>query len=166
MVRQFQQEFLLKTISYDEETRTFRGTIPWQERYGTSWNGAKRWEYEMTFDSEFICIATGNVKSIRTDGSPDDSFNHVYGESLLYVNGGIFNKIRQLLTAPLDDSIRNQTNDDETEIDGLVIRANIEKIRERLSDENVSVRLKHYITTNIGISAFMVKEDDLIDYNL
>ena len=77
-----------------------------------------------------------------------------------------FNKIRQLLTAPLDDSIRNQTNDDETEIDGLVIRANIEKIRERLSDENVSVRLKHYITTNIGISAFMVKEDDLIDYNL
>ncbi|GFH58857.1 hypothetical protein CTEN210_15333 [Chaetoceros tenuissimus] len=153
-------------ISYDEETRTFRGTIPWQERYGTSWNGAIKWNYEMKFDSEFICIATGNVKSIRADGNSDDSFNHIYGESLLYVNGGIFNKIRQLLTAPLDDPTAGQPNDDETEIDGLVIRANIEKIRERLSDENVSARLKHYITTNIGIGAFTMKEDDLIDYNL
>jgi len=41
------------------DPHTFRGHICWLQDCGTTYRGAVRWEYEMRFDAEFLCVASG-----------------------------------------------------------------------------------------------------------
>ncbi len=74
-------------ISFDIETRTFRGTIPWYDTYGSCWQGCKAWNYEMVFDSKFVCILSGNIQSVTLDGGV--GYDHMFGDVLNYRNAAM-----------------------------------------------------------------------------
>ena len=46
------------------DPNTFCGSICWYDDYQTTWNGFSRWDYEMKFDTTFVCIRSGTVKSV------------------------------------------------------------------------------------------------------
>ena len=50
---------------YDEATRTFTGTIEWEEGF----NGDARWEYEMIFSRNFRIIRGGQMQGYARDGT-------------------------------------------------------------------------------------------------
>ena len=56
--KEFQDAF------YDEDTRTFTGTIDWSP---TSWQGDQRWVYQMYFSKDFEQIIGGAVEAIPVD---------------------------------------------------------------------------------------------------
>jgi hypothetical protein len=78
---------------------TFRGDICWLQDYGTTWQGCRQWEYEMHFDSQFVCIIAGRVTSVM-GGDEYYSGEHerrdlsVFGQELLYCNAAIFEVFR------------------------------------------------------------------------
>lgn len=74
---------------------TFRGSVCWYEDYQTTWNGSSRWDYEMIFDSGFLCIRAGTVNGVKIDhenegGSDAEIVSHLttYGVDLHYINAG------------------------------------------------------------------------------
>jgi hypothetical protein len=68
-------------VSWDPDTRTFRGTINWYETHGTTWQGSYSWRYHMVFDSKFLCILTGTVWSRRRPPSSSPSSSLSYEEA-------------------------------------------------------------------------------------
>ena len=110
--------------SYDNETRTFHGTIPWLETYGTCWNGHDSWKYEITFDSEFLCIISGEVSM----GPAERITTSRYGENLNYINAAITERLECQST-----EIEESERDDHIITEGR-------KIATRLSDEGAPSR--------------------------
>jgi hypothetical protein len=47
---------------HEIKQRGFRGEICWLEDFGTTWEGAKKWSYEMKFDSELSYIVSESVQ--------------------------------------------------------------------------------------------------------
>ncbi len=91
-------------ISYDAETRTFTGKIPWMEVYGTTWNGCREWNYVMVFDSQFTCIVSGNVSMGR-----HVFHDSIYGETLNYYNAAIIEILKSGATgARVAESSENE----------------------------------------------------------
>lgn len=130
-------------ISYDSSTRTFRGHIPWYDRYGTSWQGCTSWEYEMTFDSEFLCIVSGEVKNIRNILNQQPTEAYCYGQELNYINCALPEKIRR----------------ESSETDRFIMR-----MRERLLHENAPQRTLVYIMqASIRV---LEHDEDIFDYNV
>lgn len=78
-----------RNISYDSETRTFRGDICWLEVYGTRWQGEAKWSYEIQFDELFLFVEGGTC--CLTEGRPD----HEFGVNLIYVNAAIEDPLRE-----------------------------------------------------------------------
>lgn len=52
-----------ENASYDERTRTFRGTVHWAS---ASWLGDARWEYEMVFADDFMSVVGGQLKAFAS----------------------------------------------------------------------------------------------------
>jgi hypothetical protein len=80
--------------SFDREARIFRGSIHWHDDYGTTWSGDARWDYEMHFDSQFLCIKGGQVKSVTLDTLHDPKVKSQYTTDLFYVNAGFWSHVR------------------------------------------------------------------------
>jgi len=78
------------------DPRTFRGSICWQEEYGTTWQGMARWNYEMKFDPSFYCIVSGQVQCLLASGTEREMSR--YGEDLVYGNAALFDHFQA--TAP------------------------------------------------------------------
>lgn len=79
---------------------TFRGSICWYEDYQTTWNGCCRWDYEIKFDTAFLCIRTGTVHSISMNHDNENvaetevvSIMSTFGVELNYINAGICNTL-------------------------------------------------------------------------
>merc|ERR1712127_598221 len=70
---------LFRNVSYERETRTFRGVIRWEEDFDTTWNGDSEWSYEMVFDPTFAFVESGTC---RVSGGGTQRF----GIDLIYVN--------------------------------------------------------------------------------
>jgi hypothetical protein len=88
-----------RDIEWDESNRVFRGNICWLEDYGTTWQGQRKWSYEMKFDSSFIFILSGTVFSfLKNSEAPHDS--HIFGQDLVYINAST----KDYLAGVLDDS--------------------------------------------------------------
>ncbi len=104
-----------KNHSYDSVTRTFRGRIAWMELYNTTWQGNNEWEYEIVFDSEFVCIIKGGVEH------DNSNFSSTYGESLNYCNAAIVEMIQSKLKEESSSETQNINNDD-TDITGAINR--------------------------------------------
>ena len=142
--------------SYDEETRTFRGTIPWFKKYRTTWNGDASWQYEIVFDSEFLCILSGSItcsskssilsnqKRVRVDN---------YGEHLNYINAAIVERIESRAEVPPPP------------YDFLAMDVKQKEVRnmlKRLDEEDILPDTK----IRLMIAAQGAIHEDHIDYNL
>jgi len=68
-----------ESVSYDETTRSFRGTIDWGQN---TFDGSMRWEYEMIFSENFDSIIGGAVQSFSSDGNKEAPI--YFGRQLLY----------------------------------------------------------------------------------
>jgi hypothetical protein len=73
-----QKAFLNPT--FDEESRTFRGVIEWNE---SAFGGDVRWEYTIVFADSFSHVASGSVRRF-TDASGSPAGESVYGVDLNY----------------------------------------------------------------------------------
>lgn len=82
-----------RNISYDADTRTFRGDISWLEVYGTRWVGEAKWSYEIRFDPQFLYVEGGTCQ--RSEGHP----HHEFGLDLVYVNAAIEDPLRDSIEA-------------------------------------------------------------------
>ena len=74
-----------RDIEWDESGRVFRGNICWWEDYGTTWQGNRKWSYEMKFDSNFTFIVSGTVLMF-TEDSEEHHETHAFGQDLVYIN--------------------------------------------------------------------------------
>lgn len=121
------------SVNTDTEGKTtFRGHICWLQDFGTAWQGSVGWEYEILFDSEFLCIVGGRVQSVSLHPSGTTEVMEdmsTYGETLIYVNAALFDRFQQRERSP---DFRNRFN----------------AIGERLTRQGASVRTLapvHYI---------------------
>jgi len=96
-----------------------------------------RWEYEMHFDTEFMCILSGSVVSIIADDNTRTEMSR-FGETLVYCNAGLFDEVRRRCSSSVvgDNGARSSTTDDE---ESGQQQAAVE-IQQRLRDEGISVR--------------------------
>jgi hypothetical protein len=140
-----------KNIAFDETEHVFRGTIEWQEEYGTTWQGCSKWNYEMKFDSEYTCILSGVVKSI-SNGTEEQEMSS-FGIDLVYINAAVVDKFQSLMS---------HADEEEPEYDRYVRISR--SLRERLQHEGASVRtmaMMHHVLT-----ATQRPESEPIDFNL
>jgi Zinc finger, C3HC4 type (RING finger) len=96
----------------------FRASICWLQDYNTTWQGASRWDYEMKFDTAYLCIISGTVHSVVIDEDVDKStVNETiikmssYGTELDYINAGLFDEFRRKFTSGVldDEATRSPT---------------------------------------------------------
>ena len=149
--------------SYDCNARIFRGKIPWLETYGTTWMGCKEWNYEMHFDSNFVCILSGTVESVTTEGRKKEMSK--FGQSLIYVNAAIRERIEQ---GALEVSVSGEGNsgDGDEDADNKIrkILSFRNEMKDRLVREGATNRtLGKIYEASLGAT---VDEEDPVDYNL
>ncbi len=151
--------------SFDFATRTFEGTIPWQEAYGTCWNGSASWRYKIVFDSEFLCILSGNVfVSTNADASGGTSFSEremsVYGEHLNYINAAIVDRIKYNVSGEITQTTPGGETSEATVVDRIMNE--IQRIKNHLLEEDVHPRTLEVMLRGARGALFA----DRIDYNL
>lgn len=143
-----------KNISFNESERVFRGTIEWQQEYGTTWQGCSKWMYTIKFDSEYTCIVSGKVKSVFHGNNDDEQDMSTFGVDLVYINAAITEYFDALMSDP---------DEEETNYDRYVRTSG--NLRSRLQREGASVRtiatMNHVLTVTQQPDS-----DDPIDYNL
>ena len=79
-----------RNIEWDQNPRTFKGDICWEEDYQTTWTRAGLWQYEITFDSTFMFVVSGTVSSSVREP-------HKFGIDLIYINAAIATPLRETL---------------------------------------------------------------------
>jgi len=124
-------------IEWDPSTRIFQGTIEWENRYETTWQGCTKWRYKMVFDTEYICILSGSVKSSHEIGSTVERDMSTFGEGLIYANAACVDKFSALLMSreAQNDSLAQPMNDTETRNQ---YRSLSNDLRQRLNIEGAS----------------------------
>ena len=153
-------------ISFDETSRTFRGTIPWINRYQTTWSGCTSWHYEIVFDTEYTCILSGTVKMKYFEEGDYVSENN-YGTHLVYVNAAVLQKMIHM-TDLHSEVERNDGMDDDIESIRrrilLSLREKKQELAARLIEEGAS-RMTIWHITKIWI-AVLDSSEDPVDYNI
>lgn len=144
--------------SFDESSRTFRGTIPWLSIYNTSWNGAEAWKYEMVFDSEFTCILSGAVTAIHNGES--ERIMSQFGHVLNYVNAAMVEKVETMI----QDVINEHASASVVIGRPVAFRSVKDELTRRLNEEGIKPRtlndVNHFILGAMDSSQYS------IDYNL
>jgi len=105
-----------------------------------------RWEYEMHFDTEFMCILSGSVVSIIADDNNDTRTEMSrFGETLVYCNAGLFDEVRPRCGSSVvgDNGDRSSNTDDEEPGQQQAVV----EIQQRLRNEGISVRTMAMIRT-------------------
>lgn len=69
-----------------KDATRFRGEIDWIGTYGTTWNGARRWFYDIHFDDRFYCVVGGTVRYEQDTDGPGQS---EFGKDLIYTNAAL-----------------------------------------------------------------------------
>ena len=142
-------------ISYNEEERIFRGSICWEEDYGTTWQGCRKWMYKMKFDERFSFIVSGSVQSLYPH-SEDAHDMSTFGLDLIYVNAAVEEYFGAVLDTELTDDDMEQHN---TEFQALS-----QHLRSSWVNQGASVRtiaMMHKLLTFI-----VAQETNPIDFNL
>jgi hypothetical protein len=147
--------------SFNSESRTFRGTIPWKQHYGSSWNGSCTWIYEITFDTEYIAIISGSVTDLNEDGTLIKT--HKYNEDLIYINAALLERINSA-THNVDTTNEADQDGNSLSRNALRVRNEIISIKSRLINEGASSRILQSIFE--GSRGALLPGLDVIDYNL
>jgi hypothetical protein len=120
---------------------TFCGSICWEEDYNTTWQGSSRWDYKIKFDTKFMCIVSGTVHSVKTNGTKLE-LKSTFGDDLIYVNAGLYDSFTEHMVSKYGDRIRElKENDSPFPIIDMVRKFSIYKcelISDRLIAENVT----------------------------
>ncbi len=153
--------------SYDARTRTFRGTIPWLEVYGTTWQGDTEWIYEIIFDTSFVCILRGSVTMANeiTD----------YGETLNYCNAAIVEMIKSEVNRRNppnqngniagNETLELSNNGNEENVHWVQnVREIISQLKTRLRDEGAGIRTLNLVSS--ASNGAIHPDLNLIDYNV
>ena len=113
-------------VSFPNPT-TFRGSICWQDTYGTTWQRMSRWDYEMHFDSLYTCIVGGTVRchSLRRRSVRELSR---FEDDLVYINAALYSVFRPPPTEAVSSGGHPTVMNESREL------------RERLQAEGASVR--------------------------
>ena len=110
---------------------TFRASICWYDDYKTTWNGMKQWDYEMRFDSNWVCIKSGSVRAIPLDITAAKSIS-VFGKDLIYINAAAYDIF-------IDMHMANEAINPSSEIElEMALMTTLGYTLERLNGENVT----------------------------
>jgi len=127
--------------------------------------GCKEWNYEMHFDSDFVCILSGSVKSVTTEGREEEMSK--FGQSLIYVNAAIRERIEQ---GALEVSVHGEVNSDDgdEEADAASRVRKIISVRNEMKDRLITEgatnsSLRQIYRASLGA---IEEEEDPVDYNL
>jgi hypothetical protein len=156
-----------RAIEWDKTDRIFRGDICWQEDYGTTWQGCRKWMYEMKFDSTYSFIVSGSVRTIMEFSSVPQEMSN-FADDLVYINAAIADCLRINLRLPEPDN-ENGNND------GEVVSGSPQSLSERYVSvsqelraqwlsENASVRTMAMLHT--VLSKIWAGHESPIDMNL
>lgn len=108
---------MFRNVSFPDP-HSFRGHICWLQDYGTSWQGVVRWEYEMKFDTEFICILSGAVTTFMANDDNDAMPNEMsrYGLDLVYCNAALYDEYcgRQNATDTVQGRLKDEGASEQT----------------------------------------------------
>ena len=69
-------------IEFDDNHRTFYGTIDWSSPENSTVDNAKQWVYTMIFSNQYTTIESGTVKSYDTNNILIDTW--LFGSQLIY----------------------------------------------------------------------------------
>jgi hypothetical protein len=145
-----------RDISFDETKRIFRGSICWLQDYGTTWQGFKKWIYEMKFDSKFTFIASGSVHSILKDSEELHEMSS-FGQDLIYINAAIDEHFRGLAMA------NDEQGEDEAMISDRFARLS-QPLRQEWAREGASVRVIAMLHN--ALTKVVVGRPSPVDFNL
>lgn len=156
-----------QNTSFHEAERVFCGTIEWQEQYGTTWQGCRKWIYNIKFDSQYTCIVSGGVKSVLHGHDEDDAQDMcTFGVDLVYINAAILEKYEALM----NDSIENG-DEQQLGVENAGAESDYERhvrvsqsIRSRIQREGASVRT--VAAMNHVLTATQLPDSEPIEYNL
>jgi len=152
--------------SFDEENRTFSGTIAWMEVYNTCWQGDKSWQYEIIFDTEFTCITSGKMVAETQHGTEGDTYT--FGYDLNYINAALVEKIRlkadMMMLNEDDENNIEQAHYSSSSMAKVMAIVNVNRgITNRLQEEGVSIRTLAEVQS---VARGILEGRDSIDYLL
>jgi acetylornithine deacetylase/succinyl-diaminopimelate desuccinylase-like protein len=168
MVRLVPDRIFFRNTSYDAHERIFRGEICWEQEYGTTWLGFRKWIYEMRFDSNYTYIA-GTVHSLLV-GSDEPHESFTYGNNLVYMNAAVDEYFTTLMMIPgtANANADHRHNDDEDEEADEQISHRFTclslALRQQWASEGASVRLiamLHSVLTKV-----IMGQESPVDFNL
>lgn len=150
-------------IEFNPVERVFRGKIEWQQEFGTTWQGAKKWIYEIRFDSEFTCVLSGKVSSIVQDDQVQEM--SCFGDDLIYINAGILDKFNHLLSPDTTEEPDGST-DTQQPLSPRYDRYRTvsQQLRRRLESEGASVRTMATIQRVLVLT--QQPDAPVVDFNL
>lgn len=105
-----------RNTSYDERTKTFRGSVEWDPTFG----GASRWAYEITFAHDFSRVTdgsmqpyspTGRKQSLLKFGDPSRGVGF-FGRQLYYVQKPPILAMTDKLRAQLKENTGSRTEEE------------------------------------------------------
>lgn len=145
-----------RNISFPDP-HTFRGEILWQEEFGTPWQGMAKWEYEMKFDQEFLCIVSGHVKQATLYNQADPREWSRFGDDLIYINAALWDHFRDELNIGGDGAVLPYVEQYEEEM--------AEQLLQRLRSEGASVRVASSVHRLLQVARESPSSNP-VDYNL
>jgi hypothetical protein len=142
-----------RNTSFDTNERIFRGEICWQQDYGTTWQGFRKWIYEMKFDSKYTFIVSGKVLSILSDSDEPHEMS-TFGNDLVYINAAVDERFRGLV---------ENNADDEEEISDRFNRLS-QPLRLEWALEGASVRVIAMLHS--ALTKLVMGQESPVDFNL
>jgi hypothetical protein len=73
-----------RNATYDAPTRTFVASLKWLDDWGVTFQGMKRWDVKLRFDTEFTCILAGIVKAYPATGGEAKVLARIGKDQLFY----------------------------------------------------------------------------------
>jgi hypothetical protein len=133
---------------------TFRASLCWLQDYNTTWQGASRWDFEMKFDTAYMCILSGTVNKIIThdDGQETSDEMLSYGARLMYINAGLFDEFLKDFANAGGDTARS---------DDLF---SLHSVTDRLREEDVPKKIISAIRF-LRVAAYVASSGDNEDEN-
>jgi len=148
---------MFRETEWDAQELTFRGKICWFDDYQTTWQGCRRWDYEMTFDSQFTFIIAGTVRAhyVHEEELNDMS---TFGLDLIYINAAFPSKLKDLFGEEVNATMRRRMVEQD--------------VLQRARTEGATVRtiaMIRHVCTRAALMSVETEDqsiDGIIDHNL
>ena len=89
--------------SYNSEERKFCGLV----QFGGTWNGNVAIKYEITFDTQYLCVLSGRMVRIKVDGT--EGYSRKIGQHFSYTNNDLDGRVDENTLKRLDNDGATET---------------------------------------------------------